>query len=540
MKKREIEARIHRAVADLTPNVYDRIASAQPMKKEQEDHIMEFKTKKTKRASTVRRLTTAIAACLVLTLTLGGFAAYRSLMPDATIMLDVNPSISMEINRADKVLSVYGVNSDGASVLDGMNLMRLDYNTAVNAIIGAMLKNGYLTDETATVLVSVDSRNQEKAARIKTEVTDDIKNAVAASTTGGAQVFQQTLAKEDSGIQDIAAQHGISVGKAQLIRTVIERNAALTTEELAPLSVQDILAMAALNSVDLAGAVEYDNGDYAPLDESSLITYEEAKGIATVTVGGGDVVECELDYERGVWQYELEVIFDGYEYDIDINAQDGTVRRNTKERTSRTASASGQTGSGTTGEMGSGTGSGTSTGATITSEEAVAFALAAAGSGEVVGSELDDGKYEIKIRVGVDEYEYHVDRLTGEAVLHDVDYGEYAGSSGSSGSSGGSTAGTGTKVSLEEAKAIALSKAGGGKVVASELDDGVYEIDIRIGDDKFEYKVNASTGSVRQSDADYGEYAAGRRDDDDDDDDRYDDDDDDDDDDHDDDDDDDD
>lgn len=499
MKKREIETHIKNAVNDLTPNVLDRIASAQPTRFEQEETRMESRKRRTNRGA-VRRLTTALAACLLLTVTLGGLAAYRNILPDATLTLDVNPSISMEINRRDRVLSAAGVNEDGTNVLDGMQLKNLDYNTAVNAIIGAMLKNGYLTDETATVLVSVDSKNQQKASRIKTEVTDDIKSAVAASTASGAQVFQQTLEAGSADVQTIAAQCGISVGKAQLIKTLIERNATLTVGELAPLSVQDILALAARNSVDLAGAVEYETGAYAPLDKGALITAEEASAIAILTAGGGDVTECELDYERGVWQYEIEVLFDGYEYDVDINAADGTVLRTKKEKADGAPASAPGAGSGTT------PGSGSTTGTAITADEAAAKALAAAGQGEVVGCKLDDGKYEVKIKVGVDEYEYHVNRTTGEAVLHDVDYGEYAGQADAGAGSG---TGTGAKISAEDAKKAALAKAGGGEVVSCKLDDGAYEVEIRIGDDQYEYDVNASTGDVRLSDIDYGEYAAG-------------------------------
>lgn len=503
MKKREIENRLRSAVADLTPNVYDRIASAQKNDLEQEGTIMEFRTTPNRKRAPVRRtLIRAIAACLVLTIAVGGLGIYRNTLADATILLDVNPSISMEINRLDRVLSVEGVNQDGVNVLDGMDLKRLDYNVAINAIIGAMLKNGYLTGETATVLVSVDSSDAEKAARIKIDVTDDIKSAVAASTAGGAQVFQQTLEAGSAGVQEIAAAYGISTGKAQLIHTLLGRNAALRAGELAPLSVQDILALAALNSVDLAGAVEYDDGDYAPLDTSKLITHEEAKAIALLHAGGGDVMECELDYERGMWQYEIEVIFDGYEYDIDIDAADGSVIRTEKERTNRRPGGTAAAPDGGTGSVPAGGGM---DGAKISADEAAAFALAAAGKGEVVGCEWDDGKYEVKIRAGVDEYEYDVDHTTGEARLRDVDYGEYAGYADGA-------AGSGAKLSLADAKAAALKHAGSGKVVSSELDDGMYEIEIRIGDDKYEYKVDPATGAVRLSDVDYGEYGAGSSD----------------------------
>jgi len=55
------------------------------------------------------------------------------------------------------------------------------------------------------------------------------------------------------------------------------------------------------------------------------ITAQEAKKIALAKVGGGTVISCKLDYEHGVKVYEIEIIYQGVEYDIDVRVSDGKI-----------------------------------------------------------------------------------------------------------------------------------------------------------------------------------------------------------------------
>lgn len=57
----------------------------------------------------------------------------------------------------------------------------------------------------------------------------------------------------------------------------------------------------------------------------TVITAEKAKEIAIAETGGGTVKEYELDYEKGVWIYEIEVILDKTEYEAEINAETGEI-----------------------------------------------------------------------------------------------------------------------------------------------------------------------------------------------------------------------
>lgn len=58
---------------------------------------------------------------------------------------------------------------------------------------------------------------------------------------------------------------------------------------------------------------------------SKYIGASKAKSIALKKVPGGSVTECKFDKDDGVPVYEVEIICDGYEYEITIHAKSGKV-----------------------------------------------------------------------------------------------------------------------------------------------------------------------------------------------------------------------
>ncbi len=56
------------------------------------------------------------------------------------------------------------------------------------------------------------------------------------------------------------------------------------------------------------------------------ITMDDAQQIAIDRVGGGEVVKAKFkDHKRGRARYEFEIIYNGYEYEVDIDAATGEV-----------------------------------------------------------------------------------------------------------------------------------------------------------------------------------------------------------------------
>ena len=70
---------------------------------------------------------------------------YQNTRVDSVIGLDVNPSIEISVNRKDKILETEALNEDAVTVLADMDLEGVDLNIGVNAIIGSMVRCGYLS-----------------------------------------------------------------------------------------------------------------------------------------------------------------------------------------------------------------------------------------------------------------------------------------------------------------------------------------------------------------------------------------------------------
>ena len=57
---------------------------------------------------------------------------------NSVIMIDVNPSIRIEVNDRDTVVAVEGLNDDSKPVLEGLELKGKDYKTAVSEIVTSL------------------------------------------------------------------------------------------------------------------------------------------------------------------------------------------------------------------------------------------------------------------------------------------------------------------------------------------------------------------------------------------------------------------
>jgi len=140
----------------------------------------------------------------------------------------------------------------------------------------------------------------------------------------------------------------------------------------------------------------------------------------------------------------------------------------------------------------------------IGEDAAKTIALKDAGVAEIevtnlrVIKEYDDGRvvYDIEFSTPNGTYSYEIDRITGEIVSYDL---ENSGQQSTAGQNGGSP-----QITLEEAKAIALSKTNVNENDVSftktelEDDDGrsVYQIDFIVNDLEYEVKIDANDGTL--------------------------------------------
>lgn len=165
-----IERLLSEALAAQTPDVFRQVAEAEITP----EIVFEPAVRLHTRRRAVSKVCAALAACAVLACSAGGYAYFRT---DAVVGIDVNPSIELRLNRFERVLAAEAKNEDAAAVLDGMELRNTTVDTAVSAIVGALLRHDYLQDD-AAVLVTVTGRDGDRRAALETRIVADIEEAL--------------------------------------------------------------------------------------------------------------------------------------------------------------------------------------------------------------------------------------------------------------------------------------------------------------------------------------------------------------------------
>lgn len=394
-----IEAKLKSALQKATPDILDDILEGCDREKGQ---VISMEKRKNKKLSRIL----SIAAVFVLLI--AGVFLYKNFTGSdaaALVSIDVNPSIELEVDADERIIIARALNDDGKKVLSGMKLEGTDLNTGVNAIVGSMLKNGYIDELRNSVLVSVSGDGSIDTAALEAKLMQEVSSAL----DGAGAVVAQNLDDIDDDTRELAERYGISVGKAAFIEKIIELNPTLKVEELAPLSINELCLLA--NGKEIGGTL-YSGST----SDKAYIGAERAKSIALSHASLAETavfdLDCELDYEYGRMVYEVDFDANGAEYEYEIDAKSGDILLFEIERNG----AKQQGGSMTQESAGY-----------IGAEKAKSIALSNAGltAASVTGliSELDsdDGAavYEVEFIYGGYEYEYKIDAKSGAIIESD-------------------------------------------------------------------------------------------------------------------------
>lgn len=252
-----LKERLKNAVEQILPDKAEEIW-AQPVEKASGDEwFLDGLDRHVHTAAKVIKIVSAAATCFVI----GMFSYYMIvLQSQATVYLDVNPSIQFELNSREEVISAEAANQDGEIILEDMDLKHTDLDVAVNAIFGSMVKHGYLSQAENMVLLSVDSSNPNKSEKLRTEISKEISSCLD-SMVGSASVFDQDVYVDDE-LKAMAEQYEITPGKAELIRKLTSENPKLNYAQLASLPIKDLVERLNQEGIDLREYANYTGNGY--------------------------------------------------------------------------------------------------------------------------------------------------------------------------------------------------------------------------------------------------------------------------------------
>ena len=399
MTNEKMEQRLAAALEKTAPDDVSGVLSRCEARK---GTVINMETKKT----TKRRWTSLIAACLAVMLLGGGLFYQRANAVASVVSLDVNPSIELKVNRSEKVLVCTPLNEDAKAILadmgNGADLKGAKLDVAVNAIVGSLVRNGYLNSISSAIMISVEDKDTARAEKLQRELTSAV-DGVLQTSEAKASVLTQTLT-QDAAREQQARENNISTGKAALVNRVLAINPALKFDALAKLSVEELkdLAEAGAPAMPIGmDAAAYAAEQYAGTSALDSVTAE---------------VDSELDESPAHYEVELHTAWGEFEYLVD--AYTGNVLSGQKDLLTAASTPNATTKP-----------TAPSGGADIGHAKAKSIALNHAGVSENeaydMEIELDDEDgtivYEVEFKSGGMEYSYEINAASGAILKHEAE-----------------------------------------------------------------------------------------------------------------------
>nr|WP_315001285.1 PepSY domain-containing protein [uncultured Oribacterium sp.] len=407
MKQENMEKELQEAVQNLIPNdLFTRITAELDSKEEgaKMEKVLVRRIESKRTSLGLKTVLQLVAACVVLVLVVGGIFYYRgNLMVDSLVDLDVNPGIELLTNQKNRVLEAYATNGDGDKVLSGMDLHNVDLQVALNAIVGSMVQQGYMTKDTKGVLVTVQNKDQKRADNLRKLVVKEMEIALSTEDMNAA-VFHQVISSQNNNASAFARKNNISLGKAVFVLNLANKARSLDAKELAKMKISEIAKLVADKNIDIRDIIEYDSDD-------------------SLWENIADAIE---DINEGDDDYIVATTQQGSTQAVQVQPTETQASVQTQAQSQAQTQPQPQTHAQTQPQTKVQTNAQPQTGGRISADKAKAIAFGHAGVSAGQVRELsveydDDGVYEIDFKVGNTEYDYEIGATDGSIRKADVE-----------------------------------------------------------------------------------------------------------------------
>lgn len=446
-------------------NAFEKVAPNDFEKIEERIHTEEMSTTTAIEVTPKRRnYKFAFIASICAVLIISSFILQNNNTVFATVGVDVNPSVELNLDNKEKVVEVITHNKDGQKILGDMKLEGSHIDVAMNALIGSMLKEGYINELKNSLLISVTGENKVENERIRKRISREIDDLLRGNYIDGA-IISQTLNKNND-LEELSERYNISIGKAEIIQQLIQKNKKYTFEKLKDLNVNELnilLSKNEVNHVQIDGKVS--TKKYIGQDKVKEIVQSDSQ------IFKPKYQKIELDYDDGKMVYEVEFIHDSMEYDYELDAISGKILKRDREQVKSEKKNDKKP-----------------VEEVISKSKAKEIAMNHAKVKEITNYKIekdnDDGvlEYEIEFVSGNKKYEYVMNASNGKILKYEIKTISLQ------------------KITSHQAKKIALKHAGllNQKVndLEVELEDHYYEVSFETKSYEYEYKIDAKSGKI--------------------------------------------
>lgn len=309
MRKENIEHRLHQELSDIAPNMLDELLAAVDALPEDDGSVIDFAQEAKKRRSPLKAVLSAAAALLLI---VGAAGVYANLSAERyTVAIDVNPAVELRVNGFDRISAVTLKNDDAKALIDESDLKGKSVSDAVDVLTEKLCGDGYLTENSNGVLVSVQGGNEA----LCTKIVGSVEKATERAGFNYAVLYQSLDDDAD--------------GKTELIAKLDGRFDNFDAGELGKLSVQELIFLA--ESLDsLPDKTEF----YGKLN--GYLSAEDAKHDA-----GVDSASAAQSIIRYAEQLAYEIVYteDGTTHKYIVSASTGEVLAHEKHGKSDSSSS---------------------------------------------------------------------------------------------------------------------------------------------------------------------------------------------------------
>lgn len=309
MRKENIEHRLHQELSDIAPNMLDELLAAVDAPPADDGTVIDFAQEAKKRRSPLKAVLSAAAALLLI---VGAAGVYASLSAERyTVAIDVNPAVELRVNGFDRISAVTLKNDDAKTLIDESDLKGKSVSDAVDVLTEKLCGDGYLTENSNGVLVSVQGGNEA----LCTKIVGSVEKATERAGFNYAVLYQSLDDDAD--------------GKTELIAKLDGRLDNFDAEELTKLSVQELIFLA--ESLDsLPDKTEL----YGKLN--GYLSAEDAKHDAGVD--SASAAQSIIRYNEQL-AYEIVYTEDGTTHKYIVSASTGEVLAHEKHGKSDSSSS---------------------------------------------------------------------------------------------------------------------------------------------------------------------------------------------------------
>lgn len=309
MRKENIEHRLHQELSDIAPNMLDELLAAVDALPENGGTVIDFAQEAKKRRSPLKAVLSAAAALLLI---VGAAGVYANLSAERyTVAIDVNPAVELRVNGFDRISAVTLKNDDAKALIDESDLKGKSVSDAVDVLTEKLCGDGYLTENSNGVLVSVQGGNEP----LCTKIVGSVEKATERAGFNYAVLYQSLDDDAD--------------GKTELIAKLSGKLDNFDAGELGKLSVQELIFLA--ESLDsLPDKTEF----YGKLN--GYLSAEDAKHDA-----GVDSASAAQSIIRYAEQLAYEIVYteDGTTHKYIVSASTGEVLAHEKHGKSDSSSS---------------------------------------------------------------------------------------------------------------------------------------------------------------------------------------------------------